>query len=932
METRSIEPRVLELVGELVQRAREDGAGVVIRRESRLDRELGLDSLARAELIARLERAFGVRLPEASLARAVTPADLVAEVEHAEPAEPPAARPPGPRPPPSPGPRPPALPELETLAAALRWHARTHPEKTHARLLEPSGQDQTLRYGDLLEGAERCARGLLELGLTRGDRLALMLPTGSDYLRCFCAALLLGVVPVPIYPPARPQSIEEHMNRQRRILDNAEVAALVSVREALPLARLLRRSLPGLRAIVTPEQLATSGSVPTTRLGGEDVALIQYTSGSTGDPKGVVLTHRNLVANVRAMGQAVRIDPATDVMVSWLPLYHDMGLIGGFLAGLYYGFPIALMSPLAFLARPERWLWAIHDARGTISPAPNFGYELCVSKVADADIEGLDLGSWRFALNGSEPVVARTIERFCRRFEAYGFRRGAMGPSYGLAECAVAVAFPPMMRGPIVDRILRKPLARSGSAVPAPESTPEREVLEVVACGRPVPGHEIRIVDKGGHELPERREGELEFRGPSATHGYFRNPSETARLFDGAWLRSGDLAYVAAGDVFLTGRIKDLVIRAGRNIHPQELEAAASRVDGVRPGCVVVFASRDPDLASERLVVVAETKRTEPEARAAIVEEIRTVGADLLGEPPDEVLLVPPHGLLKTSSGKIRRAACRAAFEEGRLGAPGRAPALQLFRLGARWLPAALERGARALGQTLYAAYAWLCFALVGLFAWPLIVLVPTERARWAVARASARALAAMCFTPLRVDGLEHLPSAPAVLVSNHQSDIDGFVLMASLPRRFRFVVKSELARSSWTRLPLDRLGVEYVERGLVETGVADVRRIGARARAGLVPLFFPEGTHSRVTGLLPFRAGAFVVAADAGLPIVPIVLRGTRSAFRPGSFFPRRGRIEVEIGPSFEPGGRGYEVALALERAVRAYMLERSGEPDLAA
>ncbi|MBC7170987.1 MAG: AMP-binding protein, partial [Polyangiaceae bacterium] len=398
--------------------------------------------------------------------------------------------------------RAPALPELETLTDALRWHARTHPERPHATIEGPSGVRETLRYGELFEGAERCARGLLELGVARGDRVALMLPTGSDYLRCFCATLLLGVVPVPVYPPARLASIEEHMSRQQRILANAQVAALVSVREALPLARLLRSSIPSLRAVVTPDRLARSGPIPRSRVGGEDVALIQYTSGSTGDPKGVVLTHRNLVANVRAMGQAVRLDVASDVMVSWLPLYHDMGLIGGFLAGLYLGFPTLLMSPLAFLARPERWLWAIHDARGTISPAPNFGYELCVSKVRDADIEGLDLGSWRFALNGAEPVVARTIERFCERFGPYGFRRGAMGPSYGLAECAVAVAFPPMMRGPLVDRILRKPLARGGSAIPAPASTPDSEVAELVACGRPLPNHKIRIVDRSGRELP----------------------------------------------------------------------------------------------------------------------------------------------------------------------------------------------------------------------------------------------------------------------------------------------------------------------------------------------------------------------------------------------------------------------------------------------
>ena len=370
----------------------------------------------------------------------------------------------------------------------------------------------------------------------------------------------------------------------------------------LRLGHLLRSNVESLRHVVIPESLTGASedappSLPRPRA--DDLALVQYTSGSTGQPKGVALTHRNLLANIRVMGQAAAAS-GSDTFVSWLPLYHDMGLIGAWLGCMYFGVPLVVMSPQSFLIRPSRWLWAIHANRATMSAGPNFAYELCLAKVRDDEIEGLDLSSWRLAYNGAEPVSPATIERFGDRFAPYGFRREAMTPVYGLAESSVGLAFPPLGRGPLIDRIRRDAFVRSGRAEPAKPGEPD---LRFVACGQPLPGHEIRVVDAAGNELGDRREGRIEFRGPSATAGYFNNAPATRSLFHDDWLDTGDLGYLADADLYVTGRVKDVIIRAGRNLHPAELEEAVGNLKGVRKGCVAVFASPDPSGGAERLVV-----------------------------------------------------------------------------------------------------------------------------------------------------------------------------------------------------------------------------------------------------------------------------------------------------------------------------------------
>ncbi|HIP52967.1 MAG TPA: acyl-phosphate glycerol 3-phosphate acyltransferase, partial [Chromatiales bacterium] len=697
--TEEVLAQVRDLARELHARR---GRSVRVTLDSALDRDLGFDSLSRVELLMRLESTFGITLPEEILARAETPRDLWRALVSAGAAV---------RIPLRRERRVTRLDELEeapetatTLPEMLDWHVRRHPQRPHVYLYGDGEEPEILSYATLSEGAQRLAAGLQARGVMPGQSVAIMLPTGRDYLFSFYGILMAGAVPVPIYPPFRPSQLEDHLRRHARILDNAGAALLITVEEAQRVGRLLKGQVGPLRAVITPQQLTEGGqSFQERPAAAQDTAFLQYTSGSTGQPKGVILSHANLLANIRAMGEAVQAS-STDVFVSWLPLYHDMGLIGAWLGSLYYGIPLVLMSPLAFLTRPARWLWAVHEHSGTLTAAPNFAYELCLSKVADKDVEGLELSSLRRSFNGAEPVSPHTVRNFIERFGRYGFRHEAMAPVYGLAEAAVGLAFPPPERGPVIDRIQREPFVAQGRALPAPAS--DASVLEFVACGQPLPGHEIRIVDASGREVADREEGRLEFRGPSATSGYFHNPEATQRLFDGAWLDSGDLAYIANGDVYLTGRVKDVIIRGGRNIYPHEVEEAIGDITGVRKGCVAVFGSPDPQTGTERLIVVAETREQDLARLEALRQQVHEVVTDLLGMPPEKVVMASPHAVLKTSSGKVRRGAMRELFEAGQLGRGARAVWWQVVRLSlASWRPR-LRNLLQRLSDGAYALYA----------------------------------------------------------------------------------------------------------------------------------------------------------------------------------------------------------------------------------
>ncbi len=470
----------------------------------------------------------------------------------------------------------------------------------------------------------------------------------------------------------------------------------------------------------------------------------------------------------------------------------------------------------------------------------------------------------------------------------------------------------------------------SGQAIPATED--DESCLRFVACGQALKNHEMRIVDNNDQELPQRREGRLQFRGPSTTSGYFRNTRQTKELFHGSWLDSGDLAYLADDYLYITSRSKDIIIHGGRNIYPTELEEAVGLIEGIRKGCVAVFGSRSASSQTEKLIVLAETRESIPERLEELHSSINGIVTDLLGLPPHQVLLMPPHTILKTSSGKIRRSATRALYEQGRLGKKGRAVWWQLLRVAASGLIPQLKQTLHWVGEHLYAGFAWGLWYLVGLSAWLIIFLMPRRSWRWIVLRGSMRLLARLTMTPLKVRGLANLAEdRPVVLVSNHMSYMDALVMAAALPVDFSFVAKAELQDRFLFRVFMSRLEVELVSRNDVEQGVLATRRITRNGSRGKSLLFFAEGTLQRMPGLLPFHMGAFVTAAQGGLPVVPVIIRGTRQKMPAGSWFPRRGRITVTIGQAIQPTGNDWSAAVALRDQARQEILRHCGEPDLA-
>jgi 1-acyl-sn-glycerol-3-phosphate acyltransferase len=916
---------LLDLIGQMLGELRA-GATMPAELDDDLERTLGIDSLARMELMLRLEQAYGVRMPEHEVQQARTPRDLWRALAAAAPREGAALAAPPPR-----APAPHAgvghlASHAQTLVEVLEAHARSAPERPQVTLLG-GGAPAVRTHAQMLQRAGMVAAALQAEGLRPGQSVALMLPTGLAFFETFAGILIAGGVPVPIYPPFRASGIEDHLQRQARILDNAQAVLLIGDERTRLAAGMLRLAAPGVRRVLAAERLAAEAGTPRPApRGPRDIALLQYTSGSTGQPKGVVLTHANLLANIRAIGRVLEVD-AQDVFVSWLPLYHDMGLIGAWMGSLYHGIPLVVMAPQDFLARPSRWLRALHEYGGTLSAAPNFAYEILATKVPDDELHGLDLCRWRVAINGAEPVHAETLQRFTRRFAACGFDARAMMPVYGLAENALGLAFRPLREAPRIDCIDRHRLHRAGRAEPVPSDAPQ--AMHVVACGLPLPGHEIRVIDEGGAEVPERIEGRIQFRGPSATSGYFRNPEATRLLFDGSWLDTGDVGYVAQGEIHLTSRAKDLIIRGGDNLHPYELEEAIGALPGVRRGCVAVFAAADPVSASERVVVLAETRETEADRKAALRERIGGLAIAVLGVAADDIVLSRAHVVPKTSSGKIRRVACRELYEGGLLDASTRPVAIQLARLSlsaaARRLRVPLGRVARAL----LAAWWWMLFSL-GALCGVAMAALPSLSWRKRAARAVARGLLRASGLPLSVEGGSRVPGGPTVVVANHASYLDWLVLTALLPASARFVAKQELTRHAALRWLLGRVGTRFVARGDPRRGVEDTRALVQAARGGETLAFFPEGTFRREPGLMPFHMGAFVVSAESGLPLLPVSLRGTRNVLREGSWWPRREAISVVIHEVLRPQGHDWQAALQLRDAARNAIAADCAEPVL--
>jgi acyl carrier protein len=901
--------------------------------DSSLEKELGLDSLARVELVLRVEKEFGLALPEQALATSETPRDLLrfllSSAGHAPQAAERSAASVGSLVQ-TEGVRAPSETQARTLTEALEYHVERQPDRLTVFMYEEQ-KEFPLSYRALWDGAMSYAAHLTQAGLQHGQMVAIMLPTCKEYLYSFYGVLLAGGVPVPLYPPARLTTIEDHMKRHVGILKSAAPTIMITIPEAKPLAYLLRAQVESLRLILTPQDLNSFPGKDFKPFHGKpgETGFLQYTSGSTGSPKGVVLSHANLMANVRAMGAAVSADPA-DVFVSWLPLYHDLGLIGANFAALVLGFPTVLMSPLAFLSRPASWMRAIHRHRGTMSGGPNFSFELCLRRIPEEDMEGIDLSSWRFAFNAAEPVSPDTIMEFEKRFGRYGLRKNCISPSYGLAESSVGVAITVPGTPWRADRLDRDRFTRSGQAIEAPPGDPSP--LIVIGCGTPIPGHDIRVVDAAGLELPDRQEGHLQFRGPSSTSGYYRNPEATKTLFAGDWVNTGDRAYLSEGALYLTGREKDIIIRGGRNISPYELEQAVGDLAGIRRGCVAVFGSTDASTGTERVVVLAEMRDKDASRHDDLKRMINDLAVSLVGAPADDIVLAPPGTVPKTSSGKIRRVAAREYYERGPTAVTGGAVWLQFARLVLSGAAPQLRRGLRTLVGALFALRAYVVFAVLIPFAFFAALLLPV-RTCWGVGKTVSRWFLLLSGIPVAISGKEHLEiKTPVVLAVNHTSYLDALVLLSILEYRgYAFVAKREFQDNFLMRALLSGFGTQFIERFDVAKSTEHAGELAGAARRGISLIVFPEGTLRRNTGLMDFRTGAFQAAAQAGIPVVPVALRGIRSVLRDGTWYLRRAPVSVTIGAPATAAGADWAAAVKLRDAVRAEILKSCGEPDIA-
>jgi fatty-acyl-CoA synthase len=558
------------------------------------------------------------------------------------------------------------MPTLQTLADALDEGSRSGAGYT---FLDDAGP-RTRSYADIRIAARQAAAGLRAAGLERGDVVALVISDAEQFLTTLLGAATAGVVPASLYPPSTTADLPQFFEATAPVLAAARARAVVTTAALVPGFRALRSQPPNLDCVCTPDEcraglsgpphLTSRAAIDDWRPSLDDVAFIQYTSGSTSMPKGVTLTHRSLAANVQGIHGPSGLDVTPDdVGVSWLPLYHDMGLVGMSLGGLYSGRPVTLMPPEMFVKRPVEWLRAITRYRATVSYAPNFAYDLCVRRVKDRDLDGLDLSTWRVAGCGAEPINATTLLAFADKFARVGFRAESFVPSYGLAEHVLAATFGLRQRALRIDVVSAEALSQSRVAAPAhPDNA---AAIRLVSCGRPLPDHGLRIVADDGSDAGEREVGEIALCGPSVMRGYYKDPESTALAIRDGWLHTGDLGYLSEGELFVCGRLKELIVINGRKYHPQDLEWSVERLPGIKRGRVAAFGAGEPP----RAVVVAEPTGTVP--AALLTAGIRRTVGDLFGLPLCDVVLVPGGTIGRTTSGKVRRTALQAAYVRGEL-------------------------------------------------------------------------------------------------------------------------------------------------------------------------------------------------------------------------------------------------------------------------
>lgn len=553
---------------------------------------------------------------------------------------------------------------FDTVAEALDYAARG--ERGYNFYSVRGELLRSLSYRELRERSIEVARRLVRAGLAPGARLVLAAETNPDFLFFFFGCQYAGLIPVPLAPPLNLGGREAYVDRLRRMVEKARASAVVAPAHLLGDLRKASLGL-SIRLTGTPEdyyRLPSEGA-SLRPLGEDELCYIQYSSGSTRFPLGVSVSQRSLTSNAHGIiAHGLKARPG-DRCASWLPLYHDMGLVGFCLAPLLAQLSVDYLTPTDFARRPLSWLKLISANGGTLAFSPTFGYDLCVRRGLRGPIDDLDLSCWRVAGIGGDMIRVEVLKRFAETFGRYGFRNPAFTASYGLAESTLAVSFGALEEEVEVDHVDKETYSRSGAAMREEGNEPStRDVLSFVKCGRPLPGHGVAIRDEAGQALPERHVGKVYIQGPSVMSGYFGEPAATSRALSGdGWLDTGDMGYLVDGSLVITGRSKDLIIYNGRNIWPQDIEWTVERLSGLRPGDVAAFSVAGAD-GADKVVILVQYRPREPEARRRLEREIAEVVRAGVGVDC-EVVPIPPRSLPVTSSGKVSRSEAKASYLSG---------------------------------------------------------------------------------------------------------------------------------------------------------------------------------------------------------------------------------------------------------------------------
>jgi acyl-CoA synthetase (AMP-forming)/AMP-acid ligase II len=533
---------------------------------------------------------------------------------------------------------------LPTVVELLKYRAAIAPEKTAFFVVEAQNVITEISNDALLQEATRLAQRMTAHGLRQGDIVLLAYETSPTLLTAFFACQLGGFLPCIVEAPSLGAQAESWAERLSLRARYAGARLILAPEECCALLKAAGCEAVTVEAL--PEPHETLFPVPHA----DTPAFLQFTSGTTSQAKALLVDNKTLLSNVRGLTSSTGWTHE-DTIVSWLPLYHDMGLVGLTMTGFAAGMSVVLMPSNLFTMNPTRWLWAIHTFKGTVTSAPNFAYQFVATHAPEHRTRGLDLSSLRCAINAAEFIQKKTVDRFIERFAPHGMKREALAAAYGLAECTVAASVTRPTEPLWFQTISRRQFMTQGVAAPIDGSAPD--AWPVACVGPVIDDHQVMIVDSDGEPLPDRRQGQILMRGPSVVHGYYKEASPS-NIRDG-WLETGDLGYIDNGKLFITGRTKDLIIRAGANISPYEIELVAGEIEGVRSGAVGAIGLSDPAKGTENLVVLFETTQKASETVDAMRQAIRDRLSQKLSIAVDHVLDVPPHTLQKTTSGKLQR-------------------------------------------------------------------------------------------------------------------------------------------------------------------------------------------------------------------------------------------------------------------------------------